>query len=258
MTNPSPYDSGHDSSYSNASGPGHPPSSRGNSHLDDQVDRYIRDQRVAPSSPTTPPQTGLPYLNHTLPNNATATSPSFIASLPTYRVPSTLDPALFATARAYISDIAHSDPAHQVIYSTLPTRFRNLVLTNVPTASDLPTTNTAPYLDYPYIDPLPPPPLVQDPTGDDEPPPLITLTDDEHNILTHRHHPRPTQTTNTPDDHLLFDIRVTKHTYGSDSTPPYPELDDASDEEHLPYWLAQAPPTPPLAAPSPPANLTDA
>jgi hypothetical protein len=42
MTNPFPYDSGHDSSYSNASGPGHPPSSRGNSDLDDQVDRYIR------------------------------------------------------------------------------------------------------------------------------------------------------------------------------------------------------------------------
>ena len=47
MNNPSPYDSGYDSSFSTASGPGQPPSSRGNSDIDDQVDRYIRDQRVA-------------------------------------------------------------------------------------------------------------------------------------------------------------------------------------------------------------------
>ena len=47
MNNPSPYDSGYDSSFSTASGPGKPPSSRGNSDIDDQVDRYIRDQRVA-------------------------------------------------------------------------------------------------------------------------------------------------------------------------------------------------------------------
>ena len=37
MQNPSPYDSGYDSSFPTASGPGHPPSSRGNSHVDDQV-----------------------------------------------------------------------------------------------------------------------------------------------------------------------------------------------------------------------------
>ena len=47
MNNPSPYDSGFDSSFFTASGPGQPPSSRGNSDIDDQVDRYIRDQRVA-------------------------------------------------------------------------------------------------------------------------------------------------------------------------------------------------------------------
>jgi hypothetical protein len=47
MHNPSPYDSGYDSSFSTASGAGQPPSSRGNSNIEDQVDRYIRDQRVA-------------------------------------------------------------------------------------------------------------------------------------------------------------------------------------------------------------------
>jgi hypothetical protein len=46
MHNPSPYDSGYDSSFSTASGPGKPLLSRGNSDIDDQVNRYIRDQRV--------------------------------------------------------------------------------------------------------------------------------------------------------------------------------------------------------------------
>ena len=47
MQNPSPYDSGYDSHFSTAFGPGQPPSSRGNSDIDDQVGHYIRDQRVA-------------------------------------------------------------------------------------------------------------------------------------------------------------------------------------------------------------------
>jgi hypothetical protein len=57
MHNPSPYDSGYDSSFSTASRPGHPPSSRGNSDIDDQVDRYIRDQRVATIVHDTPSPT---------------------------------------------------------------------------------------------------------------------------------------------------------------------------------------------------------
>ena len=73
MHNPSPYDSGYDSSFSTASGPGQPPSSRGNSDIDDQVDRYIRDQRVATivmdsplpahNTPTPTPPAPLPH-NH--------------------------------------------------------------------------------------------------------------------------------------------------------------------------------------------------
>ena len=46
MHNPSPYDSGYDSNFSTASGPGHPPSSRGNSDIDDQVESYIRDHQL--------------------------------------------------------------------------------------------------------------------------------------------------------------------------------------------------------------------
>ena len=238
-------------------------SSQGNSDLDDQVDRYIRDQRFATlisDNPTTNrPNLLQSHITQQRDRNI-ALFHRLIANLPS---PITLDPELFATARAYISDIAHSDPAHHVTYFTLPTRFRNLVLNNVPTAPALPINNTASYPDGPYIDPLPPP-LVQDLNDDDidsddvVPPPLTTLTDDEHNILTRRYHPRPTQTYIAPDDHLLYDIHVATHTYDSDSTHLYSELDDASDEDHLPYWPAQAPPTRPLAAPYPPANLTDA
>jgi hypothetical protein len=61
-SNQSPYDSGHDSSYSHASAPGNPPSSRGNSDIDDQIDRYIREQRVATLISDTPTATTLTTL----------------------------------------------------------------------------------------------------------------------------------------------------------------------------------------------------
>ena len=67
MQYPSPYDSGYDSSLSTASGPGLPSSSHGNSDIDDQVDRYIRDQRVAKIVHTTSvpalPTSTIPYNN---------------------------------------------------------------------------------------------------------------------------------------------------------------------------------------------------
>ena len=157
MTNPSPYDSGHDSSYSNASGPGQPSSSRENFDLDDQVDRYIRDQRVA-TLISDNPTTSRPNLPQTHTTQQCDRNIAFfhrlIANLPSSI---TLDPELFETARAYISDIAHSDPAHHVLYSTLPTRFCNLVLNNVPTTSALPINNTALYPDDPTSTPYPPP-----------------------------------------------------------------------------------------------------
>ena len=83
MHNPSPYDSGYDSSFSTASGPGHPPSLRGNADIDDQVERYIRDQRVATIVHTTPPPpptlTTTPTLQH--PNPSTRTRDSHLDSL---------------------------------------------------------------------------------------------------------------------------------------------------------------------------------
>jgi hypothetical protein len=141
MTNPSPFDSGHDSSYSDASGPGHPPSSRGNSDLDDQVDRYIRDQRVATliSDKPTNNQLTLPQSHTTQQRDRNiALFHRLIANLPH---PIKLDPALFATTRAYISDIANSNTTHHLTYSILPTISRNLALGNIPIESDLPTTN---------------------------------------------------------------------------------------------------------------------
>ena len=129
------------------------PSSRGNSDLDDQVDRYIRNQRVATliSDKSTTNRLTLPQSHTTQQRDRNiALFHLLIANLPR---PITLDPALFATTRASISDIAHSNPTHHVTYSTLPTIFRNLVLTNNPTPSDLPTTNNAQYLDYPFTPP---------------------------------------------------------------------------------------------------------
>ena len=70
MQNPSPYDSGYDSGFSTASGPGHPPSSRRNSNIDEQVSgtihpRSTRDQyrQQHPASTNSPPSTRdtLPY-----------------------------------------------------------------------------------------------------------------------------------------------------------------------------------------------------
>ena len=73
MQNSSSYDSGYYSNFSTASGPGQPPFSRGNSDIDDQVEHYIRDQRVATfantltdntnQTPPTPPPPNSSYLN---------------------------------------------------------------------------------------------------------------------------------------------------------------------------------------------------
>jgi hypothetical protein len=76
--------------------------------------------------------------------------------------------------------------------------------------------------------------------------------------MTRLHHSRTQQTHTAPANRLHYDIRIATHTSDSDSSHIYSEPDDASDEDILPYWPAQAPPTPPLPDPHPPATLTDA
>ena len=119
MHNPSPYDSGYDSTFSRASGPGYPPSSHGNSDIDDQADRYISDQRVAtlintddssspPQPPTLAPTPGT-YHTTTHRDYNIALFHRLIANLPAH---TSTDPHLFAAAQNYISDIVHSNTAN--------------------------------------------------------------------------------------------------------------------------------------------------
>ena len=150
--NQSPYDSGHDSSYSHASGPGHPPSSRGNSDIDDQVDRYIREQRVATlicdnptaQTPAIPPSHDTQQRDRNI-----ALSHRLLAALP-HSI--THDPVLLPIARAYIQNIPHSNPAHLPTYTNLPPGFRDLVNpgASIPTTPPIPNQHSVSPL--PYVD----------------------------------------------------------------------------------------------------------
>ena len=156
--NQSPYDSGHESSYSHASGPGHPPSSRRNSDIDEQVDRYIREQRVATLIFYTPIATTLtlPQSHDTQQRDRhIALSHRLLAALP-HSI--THDPVLLNIARACIQDIAHSNPANNATYTNLPPSFRDIIF---PTAFSylhitdplIPSPN--PYIDEANDDPPP-------------------------------------------------------------------------------------------------------
>ena len=182
--NQSPYDSGHDSSYSQASGPGHPLSSRGNSDIDDQVDRYIREQRVATLISDTPSATtpNLPQSHDTRQRDRNiALSHRLLAAL-SHSI--THDPVLLNIARAYIQDIAHSNPANNNTHTNLSHSFRDIV---VPTASnnqpisDPLIANQTPYIDEGHE---PPPPLMRDSSDDDQ--------DSENH---HHYFPSPTTST---------------------------------------------------------------
>jgi hypothetical protein len=148
--NPSPYDSGYDSAYSNASGPGHPPSSHGNPDMDDHVERYLHVQRVAtltvedlpPSHrlntacsghpSTTPRSRSNPPQNSNLPSTPrqpTSHSPnqpsSPVDSIPRHAVrrgpPRPLPPATHHTepsSRAYTATPDHD--AHRLHHQTQP------------------------------------------------------------------------------------------------------------------------------------------
>ena len=156
--NQSPYDSGYDSSYSHASGPGHPPSSRGNSDIDDQVDRYISEQRVAtlisdtsPATTTTLPQSQATQQR----DRYIALSHRLLAALP-HSI--TRDPLLINIARAYIPDITHPNPAYDDTHNNLPHRFRDIAppaASSIPPISESLTPNESPYIDE-ANDPNPP------------------------------------------------------------------------------------------------------
>ncbi len=177
----------------------------------------------------------------------------------------TNDPVLLNIARAYIQDIAHSNPAHINNHTNLPPSFHDLVIPgalNFPTPS-IPNSHIVSLL--PYIDETddPLPPLTSDSSdddhdNDDEPPSLHSITDDEHNTITRRSTLRTPKLRAFNANHLLYDIRAATHNYESDSTHTNPEPQDESVEDHLPFWPEHAPPTPPLPDPNPPSDLNDA
>ena len=295
MQNPSPYDSGYDSSFSTASGPGQPPSSRGNSDIEDQVDRYIRDQRVA-TIVTDPPETthNIPLHPPRMPWN-----------------PDHIDISRFI-AQAHRT-LAHTNGTSPSLTVDSENRGDNDddIYVDEPTACVTPTNPTAPlytWHDMSHEDPRDPsrhtpygytisdpynivrPPRNQtslpdpsDSDGDDStstsdsPPPLIAassddedtsahdpeLSDDARNAINRRC--APLQNRNQPPypypqrliaaGHRIFDIRATTH--DSDSTPAYPGNSDSSDADTPHYWPEPTNPTPPPSNSPPPVMITD-
>ena len=229
MHNPSPYDSGYDSSFSTASGPGQPLSSRGNSDIDDQVDRYIRDQRVVtivhdPSAPddthTQPPRAPLP------PNHIDITR---------------LIDQRHRTFTHHTDRSPHSIPARDPENAQeSPT---------APTLSDSDDSTSSP------------PPLIDDSSDEDDTYDRHPeISDDARNAI-HRRYAHmqtrrlplllnPSRLTNT--GHTIFDIRVATH--DSDSTPIYSDPSDSSDADTPHYWPEITNPTPPSIQLTTPGN----
>jgi hypothetical protein len=183
-TNQSPYDSGHDSSYSHASGPGHPPSSRGNSDIDDQVDRYIREQRVATLISDTPSTTtSLPQSQDTQQRDRSIALSHRLLATPPHSI--THNPVLLNIARAHIQDITHSNPANDDTHTDLPHNFRDSGLPTAP--SNLPISDPLIPDQSPYID-----------EGHDYPPPWCATPAMTNKIAMPNHqHYFPSPTTST-------------------------------------------------------------
>ena len=228
MQNPSPYDSGYDSSFSTASGPGNPPSSRGNSDIDDQFDRYICEQRVATIVQSTPEpmrnnlhatRTSR-HSHHLDTNRAIAAYHHALANDPDFDEPPPLIPDSD-------TDEDEDEPDDGDITPTLTQPVED-------TQPNIATTRN-----QPIPSPTPPAP-----------------TDDEQNHLRRTYHPaihhQPHR--NLHGTAATYDVRTA--TQDSDSTPIYPDATD-SDEEYPGYWPEQRALTPPLSISPPVTTLSD-
>jgi hypothetical protein len=266
MHNPSPYDSGYRYSFSTASGPGQPPSSRGNSHIDDQVDKYIRDQRVvtivldpsaADAIQTQSPRAPLPpnhiditrlidqrhrtFTHHTdrspplLPDRDTecALQPWFDMLHEERRDPSCNAPY------GHISFDPHNHARQPRTQESPP----------APTLSDSDDSTSSP------------PSLIDASSDEDEPYDRITeISDDARNAIhrryahmqTRRHPLFSNPPRLTAAGHTVFDIRV-----HSDSTPIYRDPSDSSDGDTPHYWPETTNLTPPASNSPPPVMITD-
>ena len=230
MNNPSTCDSGYDSSFSTVSGPGQPPSSRGNSNIDDQVDRYIRDQRVATliNTSTDHSHSANPALSQTTSNtNTLPPNPSHI------RTQRTIADHHRAIAEHHLAN--HNDTDSDQPPPLIPDSDTNEYDA---TDADIPLPFTRRYDDDQTTNAHPTStPAIQLPAR--------VHTDDEQNTLcrqfTYRHsYYAPTLTAHR---YLtIFDSRTATH--DSDSTHTYPS--DPDSEDDIPgYWPEHQPETPP-------------
>ena len=236
MQNPSPYDSGYDSSFSTASGPGRPPSSHGNSDIDDQVDRYIRDQRVATIVHTT----SVPALpTSTTPNNT---------NIRTRTHTRPLEPLPLHITRA-IADYNHAlanDPNFDEPPPLIPDSDDDDDSDDADTDSPL-TPRTEDTHAATRSSPYPPTHITT----------LPTLTDDAQKQLRRpypfglSHQPHRT----TQDHIVIFDARAAT-TQDSDSSSNHPDHID-SDEDYPGYWPERRESPPPRTNSPPVSTISD-
>ena len=263
MHNPSPYDIGYDSSFSTASGPGKPPSSRGNSDIDDQVDRYIRDQRVViifndPSAPDTiqiqSPRAPLTPIISTSP----ASSPSNIAHLytttttrPLYSRTATPRTSCTHGSTRYTRNTLHGQITSGPYNYARKPRTQKSPPDPTPSDSDDSTSSS-------------PPPLIDASSDEDDPYDRHPeIPDDARNAIhrryaqmqTRMHLPYSNPPRLTVAGHTVVDIRVASHDY--DSSSIYPDPSDSSDGDTPHYWLETTNPTPPASNLPPPVMITD-
>jgi hypothetical protein len=262
MNHTSPYDSGHDSTYSNASGPGQPPSSsRGNSDMEDQAERYLFEQRSATIVPTPEDAanaTGsLPHNNHTIRAELTAALiHRLMATLPPHI---TTDDTLHQLALQYVVDIAHSDQAHHPSFVLLPHTLRRDLLNPVTLArltDPMAHSPTTPRDDISDTDSSMPS-LIPDSDDDysdhddhDNDTTLTTNTappsDDDINRINRSFVDSNTRTQRPVPGHpLIYDIRTATHDEDGSDTDPEPI-----------YWPEGAPPSPPRNPEPPPTVIT--
>jgi hypothetical protein len=294
MQNPSPYDSGYDSSFSTASGPGHPPSSRGNSDIEDQVDRYILDQRVATividnvdatnNSQSQTPRTPLPpghidisrfiaqahrafarndeispSLTPDSDNQAAYDETLYIDETPVRNTPTN------HTAQLYTwSDMPHAippDPSHHARRGYTISGPYNIVRqprTHFSSPAPIDSDNADSTSSS-----ASPPPLIDASSDDENFTQDPELSDDARNAI-NRRYAQLTISIDPPHlypprpiaaGHRVFDIRAA--TQDSDSTPIYPDNSDSSDADTPHYWPEPTNPTPPLPNSPTPAIITD-
>jgi hypothetical protein len=239
-----------------ASPPGKPPSSRGNSDIDDQVDRYIRDQRVVtivndPSSSDTTqtqsPRAPLPP-NHiditrtiaqqhcTLAHNIDSSPP-----LPADR---DTEDTLHRTSDTLSAE--HRDHSRAAPYGHITFGPHN----HVRQPSTQESTPDPTSSDSDYSTSSSPPPLIEDSSDeDDQSGHHLEISDDTRNAIHRRYaqlqtsphitYPNPPRILAV--EHTVFDIRTA--TNDSDSTPIYPDPSDSSYGETPQYWTEnQTPP----------------